>query len=218
MLVLAHRGYHANAAENTLAAFEAAVACGVDGIETDVRLSRDDLPLLLHDRVVAGRAVSEMTRSELEAALGHPVPTLADALERFPDILWNIEIKTPKALPATLAVLRQYQDKRRLMVTSFRHDVVLACAQALPIECGLLIAQRPANLAAMLQQCEDYANLRILAWDYNILDEALLNAAVEQGWRNFVYGAQTCEEHEHCKRLGLAGLITDHPELAKDIL
>ncbi|MBI3937750.1 MAG: glycerophosphodiester phosphodiesterase, partial [Betaproteobacteria bacterium] len=41
MLILAHRGYHATVPENTLEAFAAAVELGVDGIETDVRTSRD---------------------------------------------------------------------------------------------------------------------------------------------------------------------------------
>ena len=53
MLLLAHRGYHLSVPENTMAAFAAAVALGVDGIETDVRLSRDGLPVIIHDRVTA---------------------------------------------------------------------------------------------------------------------------------------------------------------------
>ncbi|MEK7843741.1 MAG: glycerophosphodiester phosphodiesterase family protein, partial [Pseudomonadota bacterium] len=53
MLVIAHRGFHAAVPENTLAAFEAAVTLGVNGIETDVRISRDGLPVLIHNRVIA---------------------------------------------------------------------------------------------------------------------------------------------------------------------
>ena len=53
MLILAHRGYHAAVAENTFEAFEAAIMAGVNGIETDVRLSRDGVPVLVHDRVMA---------------------------------------------------------------------------------------------------------------------------------------------------------------------
>ena len=66
MLVIAHRGYHAKISENTPAAFEAAVALGVDGIETDVRICRDGSMVLIHDRVISGKAVVDLTHSELE--------------------------------------------------------------------------------------------------------------------------------------------------------
>ena len=106
MLLLAHRGYHADAPENSLAAFAAAVAIGVDGIETDVRLSRDGLPVIIHDRVTARkRAVADLTRREIEADAGHAVPVLAEILDAFPDVLWNIEIKNPEAWPAASKVL-----------------------------------------------------------------------------------------------------------------
>ncbi len=48
MLLFAHRSYHIDAAENTLPAFHAAAKLGVAGIETDVRLSRDGLPVDHH--------------------------------------------------------------------------------------------------------------------------------------------------------------------------
>ncbi|MBN8883806.1 MAG: esterase, partial [Salana multivorans] len=48
-VVLAHRGDADHAPENTLAAFRAAVAAGARGVETDVQLSADGVPLLLHD-------------------------------------------------------------------------------------------------------------------------------------------------------------------------
>jgi glycerophosphoryl diester phosphodiesterase len=51
MLVISHRGYHKNVPENTLDAFQATPSLGVDGIETDVRLSRDGELILCHDRV-----------------------------------------------------------------------------------------------------------------------------------------------------------------------
>ncbi|SFO36365.1 glycerophosphodiester phosphodiesterase [Nitrosospira briensis] len=81
MLVIAHRGYHTAVPENTLSAFEAAVMVGASGIETDVRISRDALPVLIHDRVTAsGQAVADLTRREIEQNVGHEVPTLDEAL------------------------------------------------------------------------------------------------------------------------------------------
>lgn len=216
MLLLAHRGYHQSAPENTLAAFEAAVALGLDGIETDVRLSRDGQALLIHDRVLGKcQQVVELTRREIEQALARPVPTLTDALERFHDILWNIEIKTPDALPATLEILRRYQQSRRLFVTSFRHELVVRCAESLEVDCGLLVAHRPVLLQELLNPHTNRRKIRSIVWDYNILDEEMLRETAASGWRSYVYGAVTLSEHRHCAELNLAGLITDYPQYLK---
>jgi glycerophosphoryl diester phosphodiesterase len=215
MLILAHRGYHTVATENTLEAFEAAVRLGVDGIETDVRLSADGLPLIMHDRVTpAGHAVGSLTHREVESDVGHAVPLLGAILEAFPDVLWNIEIKLPEAWPVAAAVLARYRSSRRLFVTSFRHEVVRRCAAELDIECGLLLAHRPLDTGAMLAACAGLPRVRSIVWDYNILDAEVLDQVTAAGWRNYAYGAVTVAEHAHCAALGLAGLITDHPQRA----
>jgi glycerophosphoryl diester phosphodiesterase len=45
-----------------------------------------------------------------------------------------------------------------------------------------------------------------------VTDERVLQAVSAGGWRNFVYGAVTPAEHQRCRALGLAGLITDYPQ------
>src|SRR5687767_13312877 len=125
MRVLAHRGYAADAAQNTLEAFAAALAMGVDGIETDVRLSADGLPVLFHDRIAPdGRPVAELTRKELSRAAGYDVPTLEESLGEFPSVLWMVEMKAPAAAAQAAAVLARYAASRALMVTSFHHALV----------------------------------------------------------------------------------------------
>ncbi len=49
VIVLAHRGYSAKAPENTMAAFELALAVGADGIELDVHMTRDGEIVVIHD-------------------------------------------------------------------------------------------------------------------------------------------------------------------------
>src|ERR1044071_4382596 len=70
-LVIAHRGASAHAPENTLAAFRRALEVGADGVEFDVRLSRDGVPAVIHDSTLertGGRAdkVSKLTALELQ--------------------------------------------------------------------------------------------------------------------------------------------------------
>lgn len=212
MLLLAHRGYHADFPENTLPAFEAAVALGADGIETDVRLSADGLPVLFHDeRIHGGRRISQLTRSELEQAVGHPVPTLDQALERWPDLLWNVEVKEGEALPRVIQVLRAYRRISRLLVTSFEREVVIAAAAALKVQCGLLLPSRPRSLRARLARYRRERHVRTLVWNYRALAPSALEAARSLGWSNYAYGAVTKAEHERCLRLEIEGLITDYP-------
>jgi glycerophosphoryl diester phosphodiesterase len=220
MLILAHRGYHAAVAENTLEAFEAAIMAGVNGIETDVRISRDGVPVLVHDRVMAtGQAVSDLAHREIEGVLGHKIPTLDEALAHFPDILWNIEIKTLDRLSTVFGVLEKYQTRHRIIVSSFRHDLIAICASSLKLNCGLLVAHRPQTLDSLLADFDSDGNARInhLVWDYNVLDEALLMQAAANGFRNFVYGPVTRAEHEECRQLGVDGVITDYPLLMQGV-
>src|SRR5215216_1412155 len=84
-LIIAHRGASAVAPENTLAAFEAAIAAGADGIEFDVRLSRDGVPVVIHDDTlyrtagVRGR-VADMSVDQLNQ---FEVPSVAQLFELF---------------------------------------------------------------------------------------------------------------------------------------
>lgn len=70
-LIIAHRGASAVAPENTLAAFERAIREGADGIEFDVRLARDGVPVVIHDAtlkrtgLVSGK-VTELSSEELQ--------------------------------------------------------------------------------------------------------------------------------------------------------
>ena len=214
MLLFAHRGLHAQAPENSLASFDAAMALGVDGIETDVRLSADGLPVIIHDRVTPRRrAIAELTRREIEIDVGHAVPVLDEILEAYGDVIWNIEIKNPEAWPAAAPVLAHYARDRRIIVSSFRHDIVKRCADELALDCALLVAHRPLDVAALIGGCAGNACIKTVVWDYNIVDHEALLAVADSGWQNYVYGAVTPEEHQRCMRLALGGLITDFPQM-----
>lgn len=114
-LVFAHRGSRGNTPENTLASFEEAVRVGSDGIELDVRQTKDKEIVVIHDstidRTTTGTGlVEKMTLKEIqsfdagvyfdEKFRGQTIPTLKQVLElieklNFKGIL-NIEIKTEK--------------------------------------------------------------------------------------------------------------------------
>jgi glycerophosphoryl diester phosphodiesterase len=219
MLILSHRGYHAQAPENTLAAFEAAIALGVDGIETDIRLSRDNIPILFHDRLTPnGRPVSALTQAELSDLVGYIVPTLEDALSLPLDgsnhFLWNLEIKTPDVLNLTLEILGQDCAARRILVTSFWHPLILEISRRVNVECGLLIAHRPMDFQFRPSWIPDHPSISTLVYHYDTLDPVLVLQSRDCGLRTFVYGAQTLQDHQQLAQWQVDGIITDRPEFA----
>ena len=108
-LIIAHRGDVSNAPENTLSAFCSAYERGADGVELDVRLTRDRQLVVFHDRALkrtGGRRglVSNATLEEVRALdvgawfspdfRGERAPTLDEVFESLPrDYLINVEMK-----------------------------------------------------------------------------------------------------------------------------
>jgi glycerophosphoryl diester phosphodiesterase len=116
-LVFAHRGGAGLAPENTIAACDAALRCGADGLELDVRASKDGVVVVHHDRTVDRTTdgcgdIALLTARELAAldagyrsgGEAHPfrgaglgVPTLAEVLARYRDCRLIIEMKINSA-------------------------------------------------------------------------------------------------------------------------
>jgi glycerophosphoryl diester phosphodiesterase len=88
--VYAHRGLHASAPENTVAAFLEARAAGADGVELDVRRTRDGALVIHHDAELAGvGAIAQLDCRQLPTQ----IPTLAEAMSACADLRVNVEIK-----------------------------------------------------------------------------------------------------------------------------
>ena len=130
-LAMAHRGgatYPPNLGiENTMAAFRRAVEHGFRYLETDVRATRDGVPVLVHDATLvrlAGHpaAVADLTLEELAERLvdgREPVPTLAEVLETFPGVRLNIDVKSDDAVAPTVAAVRAAGAEERVCLASF---------------------------------------------------------------------------------------------------
>lgn len=137
-LRLAHRGDWRRAPENTVAAFAAAMRVpGCDGVEFDVRLSRDGVPVILHDETLArvqGRPepVGALDAAEL-GALG--VPRLEDALAALGgDPFLDVELKGDDHGPASADVLRRARGERGegALISSFHPPSLRSMAALLP--------------------------------------------------------------------------------------
>jgi glycerophosphoryl diester phosphodiesterase len=149
-LVYGHRGARAHAPENTLPAFERAMVDGADGIELDVRTSRDGVVVVVHDpdlrRVTEGRDLrkpQDLSGEELaavELAGGARIPTLESVLDWADarEALVNVELKhdthDKHALTAGVArILRgRARQASRTMFSSFDPELLARVAVLIP--------------------------------------------------------------------------------------
>jgi glycerophosphoryl diester phosphodiesterase len=133
-LVLAHRGASRRAPENTVEAFQIARDLGADGVELDVRRTRDGVLVLSHDPVIAGYGlIVEHPFDHLRATLPQ-VPTLEQAFDALAGMTVNVEIKCfpfePDADPERIVVrgVVEMVERRDLyeqvIVSSFELDAV----------------------------------------------------------------------------------------------
>lgn len=137
-LRLAHRGDWRVAPENSLAALAAAVripAC--DGVEFDVQLSRDDVPVLLHDDTLTRVQGIDARVDELDAAdlATHGIPTLVEALGMLgSEPFLNVELKGHTHGDTTADILRSFRGEggTRASITSFEVPSLLAMSESLP--------------------------------------------------------------------------------------
>ena len=154
VLVAAHRGFSGKAPENTLAAFTMALEAGVDMLELDVRLSKDDAVVVIHDqrvdRTTNGHGpVQDMTLEELQSLdagswfgrrfAGETISTLQEVLSILDDrIFVNIEIK-PDAISSQrgrvletrcLDIIARNHMEKRTIFSSFDHRIVRRMKQS----------------------------------------------------------------------------------------
>lgn len=107
-ITFAHRGGAADRRENTLAAFRYAQEAGATGIESDVRLSGDGIPVLAHDATLwRGLRRARVERTEASELSGWEVPTLAELYQAVgPDLDLSLDLKVDAAGPAAIDVAR----------------------------------------------------------------------------------------------------------------
>ncbi len=152
--IFAHRGFSGKYPENTMLAFKKAVEIGVDGIELDVHLTKDNEVVIIHDedikRTCNGEGlVKDMTLSELKkfdasatfkGVYGkNEIPTLREYFEliRSTDVITNIELKTgvyeyPTIEQRVIDLVREYGLEKKIIFSSFNHFTVKRCEELAP--------------------------------------------------------------------------------------
>jgi len=128
MMVIGHRGFPTCFTENTILSVKKAIEVGADGVEVDVRISKDGIPVLIHDEDLArvfgvfGR-VSELSVRELKELTNGLIPTLQELVEALPSgKLLNVELKEDKEVQKVLEVATKYEGE--VVFSSFNLDLL----------------------------------------------------------------------------------------------
>lgn len=235
--VLAHRGLALDAPENTPLAFLKAVAAGAEYLESDVRASADGVAVLAHDedlRRVAGRdvRVAQLTRSELgRLDLGHGqhIPTLAEALDAFPETRFNLDIKSQDAIGPAVQVVQELRATDRVLVSSFNERRRRAAVAALPGVATSASATRflPALLsgkagvgAAVRRALRgiDAVQIPERALRMSTVTPRTVAAFHDAGVEIHVWTVDDPDRMRALLALGVDGIVTDRADLALEVV
>ena len=200
MINYAHRGASEYAAQNTFAAFYLGLACGADGIETDIRRTSDGRLVLFHDKLLEGTTdgvgtVSEHTWEELSRLTvrgklaDDKIVLLEDFLERF---AWRglelaLELKQGGTAAEVAALVHKYGIEATTVITSFSFERLEEMKKASPeLRLGWLVKDmEPETVkAAALLTPEAVSELKAMglsvrAW--GVSDVSLMKSCADAG-------------------------------------
>lgn len=237
----AHRGWHIGdlaGMENSLAAFRRAAAEGYRYLETDVQATRDGVVVVHHDATldrttdgsgVIGRLDWATVRTARVAGR-EPVCRLDELLEELPEALVNIDVKSDAAVLPVLEVLRRTDTWHRVCLASFSE----ARLQRLRREAGprLLTSMGAMSAAALRVRSVlpagtarfqrpirgGLAQLPVRRHGITLVDRAVLRYAHRHGWEVHVWTVDRAQDMARLLDLGVDGLVTDRPEVLRDVL
>lgn len=234
--IIAHRGVLDRAPGNTLAAFRDAHRLGVDGVELDVRLSRDRLPVVHHnwyldETVPQPVPIFTLSAKELRAetvwddrpefSRQHPIPTLEEVLQELAGkFSLEIELKSPEPeLPAAVAsALAPFRATwPGIELTSVSTSLLAAVREHCPgIRTALLLGSTPPYmhsdaLAYFAAQSARLANADAVHLAPNDLGEELMAALRSSGTDVHVYPVNDEPTFDLISRYRIPEVVTDDP-------
>lgn len=237
--ILAHRGLLTEHSphENTIAAFEAALAAGADIIETDVRATSDGIALVFHDPDLS-RFTGEKTRIDrhphalLEdrlAAVGVQLHSLEEVLLAFPTARFNIDVKDIRAASAVAEVINRNSAANRVLITSFRKRRRIAALRSISNSVQSSASATELLAIYLLIKLGLGRHLRVFFGSLTALQIPrssgplrfdtirFIRAVQEAGLQVHYWTINSSEEMRELLDLGANGLVTDRCDLAVNI-
>jgi len=222
MLRIGHRGARAYEPENTLLSFKKALEIGVDAIEFDVRKTKDNHLVVIHDadvkRTTNGKGlVADLTLKEIKSLStekGEKIPTLEEVF----DLLDNkvrilVELKEQGYEEEVLSIVCAKKVEKNAIITSFLEPALKEIRELSPeIETGLIYAKHPNPLKSALELKANY-----LLPLYRFTHTANVEKAHQNGLKVLVWTINTQEEAEEYAKKGVDGIATDKPDILKKL-
>ena len=232
-----HRGYSSKYPENTMLSFKKAVEAGVDGIELDVQLTKDNQVVIIHDELVDrttnGKGkVKDMTLSELQSLDASSVfagkygvnriPTLEEYFEYVKDlpIITNIEMKTGKYEYKPMEkmvydMICRYKLQKKVLISSFNHYTILRMKEFAPeLEYGFLTEDWIIDVGNYLKKY----GVQSFNPDFHNLIPEVLKQVQDYGIAINCYTVNDEEDVIALAKAGVDGIIGNYPERTAQIL
>lgn len=230
----AHRGGASEAPENTMPAFEHAVGLGYRYLETDVHATADGELVAFHDdrldRVTDGvGVVAELPWSTVREARvdgREPIPRFEDLLGAWPDVRINVDPKTDAAVEPLAEVLLRTNAVDRVCVGAFS-DRRLARLQQLvgSALCASMGPRQVARLVAASRRLPGGTNLTapcaqvpVNQGPLPLVTAGFVETAHRRGVQVHVWTIDDRTEMARLLDLGVDGIMTDRPQVLKDLL
>ena len=234
-LAFAHRGGASEAAENTMPAFANAVDLGYRYLETDVHATRDGVVVAFHDdrldRVTDRRGrISELPWSEVRQARvdgREPIPLLEDLLGAWPDVRVNIDPKHDAVVDPLADVLRRSGAIDRVCIGAFSDRRIARVRELVgPTLCVSTGPRQVAQLTAIAQGARRRASgltapctqVPARAGRMPFVTSRFVEAAHRRGVQVHAWTVDDPVEMRRLLDLGVDGIMTDRPQVLKDVL
>ncbi|GFP74812.1 glycerophosphodiester phosphodiesterase [Clostridium fungisolvens] len=231
-LNIAHRGFSGKYPENTMLAFKKASEAYCNGIETDVQLTKDGVPVLIHDETLdrtsnGSGLVKDYTYSELlkfDFGNGQKIPALEDfiAFSKENDLVINLELKN-SIIPyeglehIILKLLDKYSyQKDKIILSSFNHySMVNIKTLDNSYKTGLLYD-------CWIYKPGDYCRLcgadAMHPQFFSVLNKKLVDDIKSEGFQINTYTVNEVEYMKKLLNLGIDGIITNYPDLLNQVM
>ncbi|MFB3889959.1 MAG: glycerophosphodiester phosphodiesterase [Candidatus Bathyarchaeia archaeon] len=218
MLKIGHRGARAYEPENTLRSFKKALELGADAVELDVRRTKDNELVVIHDadvkRTTNGKGlVSDLTLKEVKSLATEKderIPTLEEALG-FLDkkVKVFVELKEAGTEEQVLKFVRKKALGKNVVIVSFLEDALKKVRELdAEVETGLIYAKHKNPVKAALELKAQW----LLAF-YRFTHTANVENAHKNGLRVIVWTVNTPEEVAEMKKKGVDGVASDKPDI-----
>jgi len=222
-LIIGHRGASAVAPENTMAAFREAIAAGADGIEFDVRLTRDGVPVIIHDNSLYRTSrlphrIAALTWSELEV-IDPSVPSLAQLFALFEsnDLRLYLEVKSASPsehLPlaqACCGLIADYSFKERVMIECFDLKALQVLKNLDPEIKTVALFQHSLFTEQRVIEKTIAIGASAVALHHRLARESLVQRARDAGLHVVVWTVDDPAWIERARSTGIEALITNDP-------